>query len=504
MNAKILSGILTITVVLTTSSSPQTCAPVTAGLLDWWPADGNSYDMIGSNNGTIPYSDVAYVAGEVGEAWGFSGVSPNHNDTGNEVDFGTHAGNFGTNDFTIDFWIEQPTNATSPYAVLEKRPQCSAQVSMWHIRCGPIPNWTPLPLPGELDLELSDNNSQNLIKIIANKPINDGNFHHAAFVRNGLTLAIYIDGVLNTNVTASAIANISNSAVFRAGQNICVGTDGTEPFVGELDELDLYNRALSPAEIYAIYAAGNAGKCGKYPAIVTQPQSQILAAHAKTSFAVSATGEQPLYYQWSFNNASIAGATSALLTISNVAQTNLGTYSVLVTNTLGATNSFGAVLAMYPFLEEPFTGLDTVWGYTNTLSVDAWGSGPLEYQWYDNGAAIAGATDSALTFTGISTTNAGLYTVVVSNSYGSVTNVSEQVVVNPAGVSLGFSPTVTISGVVGYNYIIQGTTNLNNPNSWTTLTNLTLTQPVQIWVDTSVDASSPLNPTHFYQVLPGQ
>jgi hypothetical protein len=78
------------------------------------------------------------------------------------------------------------------------------------------------------------------------------------------------------------------------------------------------------------------------------------------------------------------------------------------------------------------------------------------------------------------------------------------VVVNPAGVSFGFSPTLTISGVTGYTYLIQRTANLADTNAWVSVTNLTLTQPVQIWADTSVDASSPFNTNYFYQVLPGQ
>jgi hypothetical protein len=101
-------------------------------------------------------------------------------------------------------------------------------------------------------------------------------------------------------------------------------------------------------------------------------------------------------------------------------------------------------------------------------------------------------------------TNAGFYSLVVSSSLGSVTNPPAQVVVNPAGVSLGLCPAVTIDGVVGYNYIIRRTADLSNTNAWVTMTNLTLTQPVQLWVDTNVDASLPANPHHFYQVLPGQ
>jgi hypothetical protein len=93
---------------------------------------------------------------------------------------------------------------------------------------------------------------------------------------------------------------------------------------------------------------------------------------------------------------------------------------------------------------------------------------------------------------------------VVSSQYGSVTNIAEQVVVNPAGISLGFYPGLTISGVAGYSYIIQSSTNLANTNSWVTKTNLTLTLPMQLWIDTNVDASSPFNTKTFYQVLPGQ
>ena len=101
-------------------------------------------------------------------------------------------------------------------------------------------------------------------------------------------------------------------------------------------------------------------------------------------------------------------------------------------------------------------------------------------------------------------TNAGLYSVVVSNPLGTITNTPAQVIVYPAGVSLGFAPTVTINGVIGYSYTIQRTTDLVNTNSWVTRTNLTLTQPVLLWVDASVDATSPFNSKYYYRVVPGQ
>ena len=130
--------------------------------------------------------------------------------------------------------------------------------------------------------------------------------------------------------------------------------------------------------------------------------------------------------------------------------------------------------------------------------------GILSYQWFDNGVAVVNATNPILDLTDIQFTNAGLYSVVVSSPFGSVTNTPEQVVVNPAGVSLGLYPGVTINGVAGYSYIIQRTANLSNTNLWVTVDNLTLTQPVQLWVDTNVNASLPENPQEFYRVLPGQ
>ena len=83
-----------------------------------------------------------------------------------------------------------------------------------------------------------------------------------------------------------------------------------------------------------------------------------------------------------------------------------------------------------------------------------------------------------------------------------MTNTPEQVVVNPAGVSLGMYPGVTVSGTVGYTYAIQATSDLSNTNSWTTVATLTLVQPTQLWVDISVSAFT--NPHRFYRVIPGE
>ena len=221
-------------------------------ITDWWPADDTLADIVGANNGTVPYPGPTYDVGEVGDAFTFN--------EGNEIDFGTNAANFGTNDFTVDFWIKQPTDATNLYGVLEKRVTCGNLFAFLDIHSGPEEG-LPTSGPGRMFIDFSGNAAAGYVVLIdTNKQVNDGVFHHAAFVRNGLTLAIYIDGFLDTNMITSGIANLTNPNTFRAGQSVCVGMDGSVPFEGDLDELDLWSRALSPAEIQAIYDAGSQGK----------------------------------------------------------------------------------------------------------------------------------------------------------------------------------------------------------------------------------------------------
>jgi len=240
------------------------------------------------------------------------------------------------------------------------------------------------------------------------------------------------------------------------------------------------------------------------PGIVQNPMDFTGGIDSSNTLSVVASGTPPLFYQWMLNGTNIAGATSSNFAITDLTLGTAGSYSVEVTNAYGSTNSSSATVALLPSLVAPFAGAIDIWGQDAVLSVGAVGSGSLSYQWYFNGQAIAGATGSSYALNGIQFTNAGLYNVVVSSTYGSVTNTAYQVVVNPANTSIGLFAGVTIQGTVGYNYNIQSTTNLSDPNSWVTLTNITLTSPIQIWNDNSSDVHNPSNPQKFYQVLPGQ
>ena len=271
---------------------------------------------------------------------------------------------------------------------------------------------------------------------------------------------------------------------------------------GVIDDVRIYNRALSTNDVAALYASEVPPPVP--PNITQQPGDFYATAFNPASFAVSAYSFYPYGYQWQFNGNGLSNAMNSSLTITNARQSNVGQYTVVVTNAYGSVTSLVANLFLYPYLNQPFKGVDTYWGQTNTLSVGAWGSGNLAYQWYFNGLPLDGATAATLPLGAIQFTNAGQYSVVVSSSLGSVTNAPYSVVVNPAEVSLVTRPDLVIQGTVGYNYTVQSTVNLGDTNSWITETNITLMQPTQDWTDYNVDISKPNHPQKFYRVIPGQ
>jgi hypothetical protein len=111
-----------------------------------------------------------------------------------------------------------------------------------------------------------------------------------------------------------------------------------------MDEVAIYNRALSDSEIQAIYVAGSLDKTCAAPEILAQPQTIHVKPGSNATFSVSARGSFPLAYQWKLNGSAIGGATNTSITLSNVQPSSAGSYSVQVTNTLGSVISSNALL----------------------------------------------------------------------------------------------------------------------------------------------------------------
>jgi len=81
------------------------------------------------------------------------------------------------------------------------------------------------------------------------------------------------------------------------------------------------------------------------PTITSQPQSQGALINGSATFSIVASGPA-LSYQWYFNGKIILGVNASTYTISNIQSSNLGTYTVTVTNTYGSVTSSSAVLSL--------------------------------------------------------------------------------------------------------------------------------------------------------------
>ncbi len=170
------------------------------------------------------------------------------------------------------------------------------------------------------------------------------------------------------------------------------------------------------------------------PIIVTEPTNASVKAGATVSFSVGATGSA-LTFQWQFgavdlvDSASISGATTNVLTLSDVGGADAGTYTVTITNAGGSTNSLPVTLTVAdPWISLQPTGRTYLAGDTISLSVGAVGTTPT-YQWIFDGSAISGATNSIFLESNAVPTESGSYAVVVKSDYGSVTSAPAVVVV---------------------------------------------------------------------------
>lgn len=115
------------------------------------------------------------------------------------------------------------------------------------------------------------------------------------------------------------------------------------------------------------------------PVIQQQPQSQTVYFNQTGSFSVGAIGQQPLSYQWLFNGNPIANATNSSLAVLNSSQASVGSYSVVITNTLGPVTSSAATLTVIM----PPQG-----SYVSAVL----NAGPLVYYRFDDANVAAGGT----------------------------------------------------------------------------------------------------------------
>ncbi len=188
-------------------------------------------------------------------------------------------------------------------------------------------------------------------------------------------------------------------------------------FNGVIDEVTVFNRALSPTEVNTLYSAATGDPAG----IVAGPTGLTNYTGQPFQLSVVAAGAPPLAFQWYKNNVAIPGATNVALAVTSATVADSGNYYVHVQNTAGNANSAIATVAIQaaaPIFTVP-PGAATIWaGVPYTLTATVNGSAPLNYQWLKNNAVMAGQTNASLTFTDPESGDAANYSLRVTNPAG--------------------------------------------------------------------------------------
>jgi len=272
-----------------------------------------------------------------------------------------------------------------------------------------------------------------------------------------------------SGLTASAVSssqidlawsdNATNESAYVVARSTTAGGPYANISVLPLNATSYSDTGLVPATTYyyVVWATNYLGasansaeanatttSAGTPPSITTQPQGQTVILGGTASFSVVATGGIPLAYQWRLNGADISGATASSYSRANVQATDAGDYSVLVTNPYGSLLSSNAMLVVdtdvtLPVITAQPQSQTVIAGQSVTFTVTATNKAALSYQWRYNAAPIAGATGSSYTRSNVQTTDAGSYSVVITNIIGSVTSAD-------AVLTVHFSLTATATG----------------------------------------------------------
>jgi alpha-tubulin suppressor-like RCC1 family protein len=159
------------------------------------------------------------------------------------------------------------------------------------------------------------------------------------------------------------------------------------------------------------------------PFVDTVPVNRTTFLGGTVYFRAAATRVWPVNYQWQHYGTNLPGATGPVLVLSDVAATQAGPYSVVVSNAIGSVTRSAQCLAVLPtyIATQPQSQVSFVGG-TATLTVEAQATAPLSYQWQFNGTDLAGATNASLTLSNLSLAQDGIYSVVLSNCFGLVTS----------------------------------------------------------------------------------
>lgn len=231
--------VIVLWVAMCPTAAQAGCVDPPTGLAAWWGGDGNAGDVFGTYPGSRQ-GDTAFVPGLVGEAFSFDG-------TGDRVDVtGANLGNLGGAPFTVAFWLKPAVSPVAQaYLVGRSNPDAGQG---WDIR------------QEGLGLRVVGVDGW-AVNIVTTDVLTIGEWHHVALTGavdagSGDEVVLWVDGAVAGSCGRSSVGPTSNPLRFGMTTNF-----GGAAFEGLLDEVQLYDRALSGGEVATLVAAGADGCC---------------------------------------------------------------------------------------------------------------------------------------------------------------------------------------------------------------------------------------------------
>jgi PKD repeat protein len=181
------------------------------------------------------------------------------------------------------------------------------------------------------------------------------------------------------------------------------------------------NIASVAAGSYDILLLGGSGA----PVFQGLPVNRTVAIGAPAYFRALAVGAMPMSYQWVCNGTNIPGATNNSLALTKVQPEQAGNhYSLIASNALGMATNGAMILNELPvdFAIQPQNSSAFFGSTVNFTTAYTYGIAPFSFQWQFDNTNLLGATNSSLSLTNVQMNQAGRYSLIVSNTYGSATD----------------------------------------------------------------------------------
>ena len=295
--------------------------PNASGLVSWWKAENNGYDSVGGNHGTA-MNGATYAAGKIDQAFSFDGVD-DYVQTNYNFPF--------TSDFTIGVWVK-PQQMGDLEFVVGTEDGFGASCGGWSI------TWNVPAASGKFGFAGGCGGNEIWTASSTANSYAVDQWHHVVVMFEGAVGKIYVDGVLDVQ--------FSRSCTVIAGTNLRMGmypNRMARAFKGLIDEVKIFNRALSVLEISTL--AGTKPDAFSFSAQSGVSRSAIVESNAiavtgiTSPAAISITGGDGQYAVSTDNGSTWNDWRSAAGTVSlnnqvKVRQTASSSYSTIKTATL--------------------------------------------------------------------------------------------------------------------------------------------------------------------------